>query len=239
MLKAFTRQVQGIKYLLTHPHQLKWVITREIYFGQRKKSKKKWVEWQKYDANMHIMMMQAHAATLIVNTLNATRIQIFINMVNSIGSDLKILDVGCGDGVISEPIMKMGNYVASVELPTVATLAKKCKVSTVMAGDAEQLAFASESFDVVIASEVVEHLWQPQSFLNEAHRVLKPNGYLIIETPEGEEGLNYDSHRHYFTVERLKHMLSTRFMLSEVKRLEAMGSAQTPTIILLLRKSTA
>ena len=63
-----------------------------------------------------------------------------------------------------------------------------------MAGDAEQLAFASESFDVVIASEVVEHLWQPQSFLNEAHRVLKPYGYLIIETPEGEEELNYDSH---------------------------------------------
>jgi len=239
MLKAFSRQIQGIKYLLTHPHQLKWVITREIYFGQRKNSKKKWVEWQKYDAKMHIMMMQAHASTLSVNTLNATRIQIFIDMVNTIGKNLKILDVGCGDGVISEPIMKMGNYVASVELPTVATLAKKCNVSSVMAGDAEELAFASESFDLVIASEVVEHLWQPQSFLDEAHRVLKVGGYMIIETPEGEEGLNYDSHRHYFTVERLKHMLSTRFTLSEVKRLEATGSAQTPTIILLLRKSAA
>lgn len=90
---------------------------------------------------------------------------------------------------------------------------------------------------MVIASEVVEHLWQPLSFLNEAHRVLKPSGYLIIETPEGEEGLNYDSHKHYFTVERLEHMLSTKFILSEVKRLEATGSAQTPTIILLLRKS--
>jgi 2-polyprenyl-3-methyl-5-hydroxy-6-metoxy-1,4-benzoquinol methylase len=239
MLKAFSRQIQGIKYLLTHPHQLKWVITREIYFGQRKNSKKKWVEWQKYDAKIHIMMMQAHAETLSVNTLNATRIQIFIDMVNTIGKDLKILDVGCGDGVISEPIMKMGNYVASVELPTIATLAKKCNVSSVMAGDAEELAFASESFDLVIASEVVEHLWQPQSFLDEAYRVLKVGGYLIIETPEGEEGLNYDSHRHFFTVERLKHMLSTRFTLSEVKRLEATGSAQTPTIILLLRKSVA
>jgi 2-polyprenyl-3-methyl-5-hydroxy-6-metoxy-1,4-benzoquinol methylase len=239
MLKAFSRQVQGIKYLLTHPHQLKWVVTREIYFGQRKNSKKKWVEWQKYDAKMHIMMMQAHAATLSVNTLNATRIQIFIDMVNTIGKDLKILDVGCGDGVISEPIMKMGNYVAALELPTVATLAKKCKVSTVMAGDAEELAFASESFDLVIASEVVEHLWQPQSFLGEAHRVLKPSGYMIIETPEGEKGLNYDSHRNFFTVDRLKEMLNTRFTLSEVKRLEATGSAQTPTIILLLRKSVA
>lgn len=239
MLEAFTRQIQGIKYLLTHPHQLKWVITREIYFGQRKNSKKKWVEWQKYDAKMHIMMMQTHAATLSVNTLNATRIQIFIDMVNTIGKNLKILDVGCGDGVISEPIMKMGNYIASVELPTVATLAKKCNVFSVMAGDAEELAFASESFDLVIASEVVEHLWEPKSFLNEAHRVLKPRGYMIIETPEGEKGLNYDSHRNFFTVDRLKEMLNTKFTLSEVKRLEATGSAQTPTIILLLRKIVA
>lgn len=237
MLKAFTRQVQGIKYLLSHPHQLRWVITREIHFGQRKKSKKKWVEWQKYDANMHIMMMQAHAETLSVNTLNLDRIKIFVDLVSGVGSGLQILDVGCGDGVISEPIMKMGNYVASVELPTIATLAKKCKVSSVMAGDAEELAFASDSFDVVIASEVVEHLWEPESFLNEAYRVLKPDGYLIIETPEGEEGLQYDSHRHYFTVERLKNMLSTRFTLTDVKRLEATGSAQTSTIILLMRKS--
>lgn len=236
MLRAFTRQVQGIKYLLSHPHQLKWVITREIYFGQRKNSKRKWVEWQKYDANMHIMMMQAHAETLSVNTLNVDRIKIFTDMVSGIGSGLQILDVGCGDGVISEPLMNMGNYVAAIELPTVATLAHKCKVSSVMAGDAETLAFAKESFDLVIASEVVEHLWEPESFLNEAHRVLKPHGYLIIETPEGEAGLNYDSHRNFFTVERLKDMFSPKFALLEVKRLDATGSAQTPTIIVLMRK---
>jgi len=239
MLRAFSRQVQGIKYLLTHPHQLKWVVTREIYFGQRKNSKKNWVEWQKYDAQMHIMMMQTHAETLSVNTLNASRIQIFIDMVKSIGKDLKILDVGCGDGVISGPIMKMGNYIASVELPAVATLAKTCNVSSVMAGDAETLAFASESFDLVIASEVLEHLWEPKSFLNEAYRVLKPSGYLIIETPEGEKGLNYDSHRNFFTVEKLKEMIDPTFTLNEVKRLEATGSAQTPTIIVLLHKSKA
>jgi 2-polyprenyl-3-methyl-5-hydroxy-6-metoxy-1,4-benzoquinol methylase len=236
MLRAFSRQLQGVKYLLTHPHQLKWVVTREIYFGQRKNSKKKWVEWQKYDAEMHIKMMQAHAETLSINTLNAARIQIFMDMVDSIGKDLKILDVGCGDGVISEPIMKMGNYISSVELPAVATLAKKCNVSSVMAGDAEALAFTSESFDLVIASEVVEHLWEPKSFLNEAYRVLKSNGYLIIETPEGEKGLNYDSHRNFFTVEKLEEMLNKRFTLNEVKHLEATGSAQTPTIIMLMKK---
>ena len=238
MLRAFGRQVSGIKYLLSHPHQLKWVIRREIRFGQRKKSKRNWVEWQKFDANMHIMMMQAHAETLSVNTLNVDRIKIFVDMVNSMGgTGLRILDVGCGDGVISEPLIKMGNFIAGVELPTVATLSHKCNASSIMAGDGETLAFTQETFDLVIASEVLEHLWAPESFINEANRVLKPHGYLIIETPEGKAGLNYDSHRNYFTTEILQSMLTPRFEMLDVKRLAATGSAQTPTIIVLFKKT--
>jgi len=238
MFRALTKQVSGIKYLLSHPHQLKWVIIREIHFGQRKKNKRKWVEWQKYDANMHIMMMQTHAETLSVNTLNVDRIKIFVEMVNAIGVGLKILDVGCGDGVISEPIMKSGNYIAALELPTVINSAVKRKVSSVMAGDAETLPFANETFDFVIASEVLEHLWSPESFINEAYRTLKPSGYLVIETPEGTAGLNYDSHMNYYTIERVQNITNQRFTLIDIKRLAATGSAQTPTIIALLKKAT-
>jgi 2-polyprenyl-3-methyl-5-hydroxy-6-metoxy-1,4-benzoquinol methylase len=196
------------------------------------------VEWQKYDAQMHIFMMRTHSVALRESALNVARIQIFSEVVSHIGNGLSILDVGCGDGVISEPMVKMGNYVTCVELPTIATLAQRCGVPSVVAGDAEQLALASDSFDVVLASEVIEHLWKPQNFLGEAHRVLRSGGYLIIETPEGKESLHYDSHKHYFTVERLKEILGTRFTVCEVKRLKPTGTAQTPTIILLLRKSS-
>ena len=237
MFRAIGRQVSGIKYLLTHPHQLKWVITREIHFGQRKKSKRKWVEWQKYDANMHIMMMQEHAELLTVNTLNVDRIKIFNDLVNEIGKNLQILDVGCGDGVISEPLMKMGHFVAAVDLPTVATSAHKCKVSSIMAGDAETLAFSDATFDLVIASEVLEHLWAPECFINEAYRILKLRGYLIIETPEGMAGLNYDSHMNFYTVEKLETLLMPKFNLKKVERLAATGSAQTPTIIVFFEKT--
>ena len=239
MLKSISRQVSGIKYLLTHPHQLKWVMIREFYFGQRKKSKAKWVEWQKYDANMHIMMMQAHPEALSINTLNRDRLKIFDGMVNSIStSALQILDVGCGDGVISEPLIMKGHFIAAVDLPTVATSQQKCKVTSVIAGDAESLAFADESFDLVIASEVLEHLWAPESFIKEAYRTLKENGYLIIETPEGLAGLNYDSHLNFYTQEKLELMLAPKFIIKKVERLAATGSAQTPTIIVFLRKAT-
>jgi len=232
------RQLSGIKYLLTHPHQLMWVARREIYFGRRKKSKRNWVEWQKYDANMHIMMMQSHKETLSINTLNVERVKIFVDMVKGMGgSGLRVLDVGGGEGVISQPLTEMGNYVAALELPTVANFGLKGKVSQVLAGDAETLAFGEATFDLVVASEVLEHLWAPQNFIEEAYRVLKPNGHLIIETPEGEAGLNYDSHMNFYTVERLKAMLSAMFQTLQVKRLAQTGSAQTPTIIVLFRKT--
>lgn len=67
------------------------------------------VEWQKYDANIHIMMMQTHTETLSLNTLNVDRIKIFVDRVKGLGSDLQILDVGCREGILSELIMNMGN----------------------------------------------------------------------------------------------------------------------------------
>jgi len=239
MLESVKRKVQGVPYLLSHPSQIKHLIIRETRYLQRNRSKQQWVEWQKYGCSQHISMMQANPAVMRASILNSTRIQIVSEMVSHLGKSLKVLDVGCGDGVIGEPIRKMGNNVISLELPTIAVLAHKCGVPLIVGGDAEHLTFASNSFDVVLASEVMEHMWDPNNFLDEAYRVLNANGYLIIETPEGIGGLNYDDHKHYFTVERLKQLLGARFAVCEVNRLKATGSAQTPTIILLLRKSSS
>jgi ubiquinone/menaquinone biosynthesis C-methylase UbiE len=130
----------------------------------------------------------------------------------------------------------MGNFVASVELSGIIALAPKHRVPFAVAGDIEQLACASNTFDLVVASEVVEHLWDPESFFAEAYRVLKDKGYLIVETPEGKGSLNYDSHRHFFTVEILEELLANKFAFCKVERLQAGGLAQTPTIIVLFRK---
>ena len=238
MLEMLKKRVQGLPYLLSHPRQLKRLIARETLYRQRYRNKKQWVEWQKYGCSKHIQMIQAHPDTLSTSSLNLARIQIFSDIVSRLGKGLTVLDVGAGDGVIGGPIWKMGNNVVSIELPMIAAIAHRCGVPSVVASDAEHLTFASNSFDVIIASEVLEHLWNPHNFFDEAYRVLKADGYLIIETPEGKGSLLYDDHKNYFTVESVKQTLGSRFNLCEVERLKATWCAQTPTIILLLRKSS-
>ena len=238
MIETLKKRIQGLPHLLSHPSQLKRLFIRETLYRQRYQNKQQWVEWQKYGCSRHIQMMQAHPDALSTSSLNLSRIQIFSDIVSRIGKGLTVLDVGAGDGIISGPISKMGNDVISIELPTIAAIAHKCGVPSVVVNDAEHLTFASNSFDLVIASEVLEHLWNPHNFFDEAYRVLRADGYLIIETPEGEGSLLYDDHKNYFTVESVKQTLGSRFTLCEIERLKATGCAQTPTIILLLRKSS-
>lgn len=234
MFNMIKRHIHGFVYLLSHPAQLKHIVIRETMHRKRYQSKQSWTEWQKYDT--HAAASQHSTAVAYARPLNLARIQIFSDIVSRVGTELMVLDVGCGDGVISEPVFKMGNHVASVDLPTITKLAHKRGVSSVVAGDAEQLAFASNCFDLVLASEVVEHLWDPQGFFDEAYRVLRSRGYLIVETPEGKESLRYDAHKNYFTVEIIERMLEKKFSVCDVKRLEPILGAPTSTIIVLLRK---
>jgi len=234
VLKAIKAQILGIVYLLSHPYRLKRIIIRETRYGHRLKSRASWLEWQMYDQYIAHFLHSTDEAQ--VCPLHVARIQSILDMISRLGSALEVLDVGCGHGIISEHISKMGNSVTCADLPTITSIVHKRPALLVVASDAEQLAFASNSFDVVLASEVLEHLWNPQGFLDEAHRVLRTGGHLIIEVPEGREGLRWDSHIQYFTLEGLKQMPGSRFAIREVKRLKPVIGVPTPTIVLLLRK---
>jgi 2-polyprenyl-3-methyl-5-hydroxy-6-metoxy-1,4-benzoquinol methylase len=237
MIKPPKIRLQGIAYLALHPRQLKHVTNRELRFRHRLQDRRRWIEWQEYDAYNHIQLMETHTVELNNHPLQLERTKTISNMVNGLDSLLSVLDVGCGNGAICSPIRKMGHNVTCVELAKVARLTHRCGVQSVMGGDAENLSFATESFDLVLASEVVEHLWTPENFFNEAYRILKPHGYLILSTPEGKLGLNYDSHKHYFTLEILKQMIAPNFTVCQAKHLEPNGDP-TPTLIVLLQKLT-
>lgn len=234
-MRALKWRIHGLIWVLSNPTQLKHIITRETRHRNRYKDKRAWTAWQEFDT--HDAAGQHSTITAYVRPLNVERIRIFCEMVNSAGTNLKILDVGCGDGVISEPIAKLGNMVVSVDLPTITAMCHKRGVSLVSSGDAEHLAFADHAFDLVLASEMVEHLWNPQAFFSEAYRVLNNGGWLIIETPEGKDSLRYDAHKNWFDEDIVRQMVGKQFTIERVERLKPELGAPTSTIILFMHKN--
>jgi 2-polyprenyl-3-methyl-5-hydroxy-6-metoxy-1,4-benzoquinol methylase len=228
-------QILGLAYLVLHPSQLKHLIIKHTRHKNRNQTKRKWIEWQKYNSSRIEAALKAHGAEALVRPFNVARIQTISDMVRPLGKELQILDVGGGDGLIGEHLWKMQNNIATIDLPTVSAQSHKREFLSAVTGDAEELPFKPNSFDVVLASEIVEHLWNPNIFLDDAYTILKTAGHLIISTPDGVDGLRYDSHRHYYTVEILEKLLASKFSLTQVKRLTDVGTP-TPTIIVMFQK---
>ncbi|MEW6407311.1 MAG: methyltransferase domain-containing protein [Patescibacteria group bacterium] len=118
-------------------------------------------------------------------------------------SEIKILDVGCGNGNISLPLASLGYQVLGIDVDFVSinNVQKKNQFS-----NARFLVFGAEDilklnstqpplniredeggvkFDCIIASEFFEHLEKPQEFAKLTHQVLNSNGLLIASIPNG------------------------------------------------------
>jgi 2-polyprenyl-3-methyl-5-hydroxy-6-metoxy-1,4-benzoquinol methylase len=105
-----------------------------------------------------------------------------------------ILDVGCGYGTfIIGCARELGSNVAGVDPSNmaIASAKKEWPSGRFEIGTAEALPFPDACFDTVVSIEVVEHLKQPDLFFKEAARVLRPDGHLIVQTP------NYPIKRFY------------------------------------------
>jgi len=112
--------------------------------------------------------------------------------------NLRILDVGCGDGVLLSLIGRGQLYGVDPDQDSLEYAAGKVAAKLVKAS-AESLPFKSGFFDVVIATEIIEHLRQPEKLLGEAARVLKRGGRLILTTPVKSTGLADQLHVQEFT----------------------------------------
>jgi 2-polyprenyl-6-hydroxyphenyl methylase/3-demethylubiquinone-9 3-methyltransferase len=103
-------------------------------------------------------------------------------------SGLRILDIGCGGGILSEPLARLGAQVVgadpSEENIAVATAhAQEGGLSIdYRATTAEALADAGERFDIVLAMEVVEHVADLSLFVRRCAEMVKPGGLMITAT---------------------------------------------------------
>lgn len=105
----------------------------------------------------------------------------------------KVLDLGCGDGALTYLLAKKGADVVGIDNDELGikfaheNLASrnkhgKLKYQFILASGYE-LPVASDTFDFVVNSEVIEHVQEPASMLTESKRVLKPGGKFILTTP--------------------------------------------------------
>ncbi len=101
---------------------------------------------------------------------------------------LRILDIGCGGGLLCEPMARLGATIVGVDaaprnIPVAQIHAEQSGLEIdYRIGTAEAMAAAGEQFDVVLNMEVVEHVADPQGFLTACQQLLKPGGLHLCST---------------------------------------------------------
>lgn len=95
-----------------------------------------------------------------------------------------ILDVGCGFGHFVSALQK-SNFAVGIDsnVEIVRLGKKKVSIKNILVSDATSLPFKENSFDWVVANQILEHLKEPSKFLLEIRKVLKPSGKIFLTTP--------------------------------------------------------
>jgi 2-polyprenyl-6-hydroxyphenyl methylase/3-demethylubiquinone-9 3-methyltransferase len=120
---------------------------------------------------------------------------------------LRLLDIGCGGGLISEPMARLGANVVAVDAAE-----KNIKTASIHANQsdlkidfrhttAEALAEAGEQFDIIVNMEVVEHVADVSLYLNACKKLLKPGGIMLLST------INRTAKAYLFAIIGAEHVL--------------------------------
>jgi 2-polyprenyl-6-hydroxyphenyl methylase/3-demethylubiquinone-9 3-methyltransferase len=133
-----------------------------------------------------------------LHMLNPTRLDYITRQIAAeFGRDLKtprpfeglrLLDIGCGGGLLSEPMARLGADVVGADAaPRNIPVAQVHAETSGLTIDyrhttAEALAAAGEEFDVVLNMEVVEHVSDPLAYLTACQQLLKPGGLMVCST---------------------------------------------------------
>jgi 2-polyprenyl-3-methyl-5-hydroxy-6-metoxy-1,4-benzoquinol methylase len=141
-----------------------------------------------------------------------------------VGSQKDVIELGCRYGDLLSHLLT-GNHVMGIDVDrhAVELCRRRFGIPAQVANLNERLPLADQSFDVVVLSEVLEHLPYPELTLGEAARILRPNGKLIGSVPNATKAQNRirflltgrvetdPTHLHYFSEKALVAHLSQFF----------------------------
>lgn len=122
--------------------------------------------------------------------------------------DPSILEVGLGNGFVAGMLSTFGFNVWGNDIDTdlLYFIQKKYNLP-LLAGDFTMLK-TEKKFDIIYASQTLEHCNDPHAFFNKAFELLNPHGILIIETPDIKyHNLNFTRWRHFETRNKFEHLV--------------------------------
>jgi 2-polyprenyl-6-hydroxyphenyl methylase/3-demethylubiquinone-9 3-methyltransferase len=100
---------------------------------------------------------------------------------------LRLLDIGCGGGLVAEPMTRLGFQVTAIDAAPESVAVARAHVEglglDIDYRETTAEALTSEApFDVVLAMEIIEHVTDPRAFVADCARLLAPNGLMIVAT---------------------------------------------------------
>ena len=144
---------------------------------------------------------------------------------------IDILDIGCRDGTLMAYLLKQADVPyhitgADIDLNALARYKVDFPEAIVKLEDCNgNLSFTNKCFDIVLAGEVIEHLINPELFLSEVNRILRPGGLFVGSAPNafkldkrlrlllGNDPKSFSDHTHtqYFSHNSLRELLNQNF----------------------------
>lgn len=164
-------------------------------------------------------------------------------LLDMVGSNKRVLDVGCDTGYLGEALTALGNKVWGFEISAETAAIARERMIDCAVGDLEQGslsdAFEPHSFEVVIFGDVLEHLRDPLPVLRGARDLLTPGGSVLVSTPNiahgdvrlallkgqfryNKLGILDETHTRFFTAESLVTFArDAGFVVADLRRTRA------------------
>lgn len=169
----------------------------------------------------------------IIDYLFWKRLQVAFNFSNNKGQLVRALDFGCGSGCFSYLLAKNGYEVTGIDLDFTPLQLVKEKIDfpsniKFMEGDIFKLDIPNNSFDVIFALDVLEHIENLSEYIELFKKVLAPNGIIVVSGPTENmlykigrkiAGERFTGDYHVTNISKIKEEFKAHLKVSTIKKL--------------------